>query len=74
VYVIDSYPIAFCDNYRICRSKIYHGEDWRGYIASKKRYFYGVRIHIMVIEDLLREAGIELLPLRKKNSLRSVPA
>jgi hypothetical protein len=40
VYVIDSYPIAVCDNYRIKRSKIYHGEAFRGYLASKKRYFY----------------------------------
>ncbi|HSO11931.1 MAG TPA: hypothetical protein VLT51_06115 [Anaerolineales bacterium] len=30
VYVIDSYPIAVCDNYRIKRSKIYRGEDFRG--------------------------------------------
>jgi hypothetical protein len=30
VYVIDSYPIAVCDNYRIRRSNIYHGEDFRG--------------------------------------------
>ena len=119
VYVIDSYPIAGCDNYRIPRSKIYHGEDFRGFFASKKRYFYGLRIHIMVteqgepvefflasgafsdtsalrlynfdvpeqswitgdkayndysMEDLMREAGVELLPLRKKNSLRPVPA
>jgi len=118
VYVVDSYPIAVCDNYRICRSKIYQGEAWRGYVASKKRYFYGIRIHIMVtehgepvefflepgalsdtralglynfdlpehswvigdkayndytIEDVMREAGIQLLPLRKKNSLRPVP-
>ena len=119
VYVIDSYPIAVCDNYRIKRSKIYHGEDFRGYIASKKQYFYGLRIHILVteqgepvefflepgafsdtralglyhfdlptdafvtgdkayndytVEDVLREAGIEFIPLRKKNSLRPVPA
>src|SRR5512133_480767 len=119
VYVIDSYPMVVCDNYRIKRSKIYQGEDFRGYIASKKRYFYGLRIHILVaeqgepvevflepgafsdtsalglynfdllqhsfvtgdkayndytIEDVMREAGIELLPLRKKNSLRPVPA
>ena len=118
VYVIDSYPIAVCDNYRIMRSKIYTGEDWRGYIPSKKRYFYGVRIHIMVtehgepvefflapgamsdtkalrlynfdlpenslvtgdkayndytIEDIMKEAGVVLLPIRKKNSLRPVP-
>ncbi|MCL4531454.1 MAG: hypothetical protein M1282_18880 [Chloroflexi bacterium] len=111
--------VGFCDNYRIRRSKIYHGEAFRGYIASKKRYFYGLRIHIFVtrqgepvefflepgafsdtsalglcnfdvpensfstgdkayndylIEDVMREAGIELIPLRKKNSLRPVPA
>ncbi len=117
-YVIDSFPIAVCDNYRIKRSKIYQGEEWRGYISSKKRYFYGIRIHILVteqgepvefflmpgalsdtralamydfdipkhswitgdkaynnytIEDIMREAGLDLLPLRKKNSLRPVP-
>lgn len=117
-YVVDSFPIAVCDNYRIQRSKIYTGKEWRGYIASKKRYFYGVRIHILItesgepvdfflapgafsdtnalshysfdlpegswitgdkaynhyiVEDALREAGIELLPIRKKNSLRPVP-
>jgi hypothetical protein len=51
VYVIDSYLIAVCDNYRIPRSKIYTGEDWRGYIPSKNRYFYGVRIYILVTEQ-----------------------
>lgn len=50
IYVIDSYPIAACDNYRICRSKRYHGEVWRGRQASKKRFFYGLKIHIMVTE------------------------
>jgi hypothetical protein len=117
-YVLDSFPIAVCDNYRIQRSKIYRGEEWRGYIPSKKRYCYGVRIHILVteqgepvefflmpgsfsdtsalalynfdlpkhawitgdkaynnytIEDMMRAAGLELLPFRKKNSLRPVP-
>jgi Transposase DDE domain len=50
IYVLDSYPIAACDNYRIIRSRRYHGEVWRGHQASKKRYFYGVKIHIMVTE------------------------
>ena len=27
-----------------------------------------------MIEDMMREAGLELIPIRKKNSLRSVPA
>lgn len=50
VYVIDSYPIMVCGNYRIQRSKIYQGEDFRGYVSSKKRYFYGLRIHLIVTE------------------------
>jgi len=51
IYVIDSIPIAVCDNIRIRRSKIYSTEDFRGYQASKKRYFYGLKIHLMVTQD-----------------------
>ena len=51
IYVIDSLPIAVCDNIRIRRSKIYTDEKFRGYTASKKRYFYGLKIHLMVTQD-----------------------
>jgi Transposase DDE domain len=51
IYIIDSIPIAVCDNIRIRRSKIYHDEKYRGYKASKKRYFYGLKIHLMVTSD-----------------------
>jgi hypothetical protein len=51
VYVIDSLPIAVCDHIRIRRSKIYTKEDFRGYQASKKRYFYGLKIHLMVTQE-----------------------
>ena len=51
IYLIDSLPIAVCDNIRIRRSKIYSGEDFRGYQASKKRYFYGLKIHLMVTQE-----------------------
>ena len=119
IYVIDSIPIAVCDNIRIRRSKIYSNEDFRGYHASKKRYFYGLKIHLMVtqdgqpvecfltpggfgdvdalkyyayelpdgsmiyadkayndyeIEDLLQAVDhIRLMPMRKKNSKRTLP-
>lgn len=51
VYIIDSAPIAVCDNIRIKRNKIYGDEEHRGYQASKKRYFYGVKIHLLVTKD-----------------------
>ena len=49
--MIDSMPIAVCDNIRIRRSRIYSKEDFRGYQASKKRYFYGRKIHRMVTQS-----------------------
>ena len=48
VYVIDSFPVAVCDNIRIRRAKLYRDETYRGYQASKRRYFYGLKIHLMV--------------------------
>jgi IS5 family transposase len=119
VYVIDTFPIAACDNYRIRRSRRYRGQAYRGYIASKKRYFYGVKLHLLVtvdmepveffltpgaesdvagldwfdfdlpagsqiigdkgyndyeLEDVLKEADLQLLPMRKSNSKRPLPA
>jgi len=118
IYSLDTFPVAACDNYRIPRAKIYQAEAFRGYVASKKRYYYGLKLHLMVteqgqpveffltpgsfndggclpwfdfdipsnstvfadksynlywLEDVLMEAGIEFLPMRKKNSKRRLP-
>ncbi len=51
VYVIDSFPVVACDNYRIPRAKLYQHEAYRGCIASKKRYFYGLKVHLLVTKD-----------------------
>jgi Transposase DDE domain len=51
VYIIDSFPVAVCDNYRIPRANLYQHEQYRGYIARKKRYFYGLKVHLMVTKD-----------------------
>jgi hypothetical protein len=116
LYIIDSFPVAACDNIRIKRDKRFCSEKFRGYTASKRRYFYGVKIFLLTaakgepvemflvpgatadvvalevfgfdllpgstvygdsaftlyaVEDLLHEAcGIDLSPMRKKNSRR----
>ena len=46
IYILDSFPMAACDNYRIARCHLYRGEAYRGYQVSKKRYFYGLKIHL----------------------------
>ena len=118
IYTIDTFPISACDNYRIPRSKRYRGEAYRGYQASKKRYFYGLKVHLLAtpnaepveffltpgrvgdvegldffdfdlpehsqimgdkayndyeLEDVLLEADLHLLPMRKQNSKRPFP-
>jgi hypothetical protein len=51
-YVVDSLPVPACDNIRIRRCRLYplkeHGGAFRGYIPSKRRYFYGLRVHLVV--------------------------
>jgi hypothetical protein len=51
IYILDRFPIAVCDNYRIPRAKLYRHEASRGSMASKKRYCYGLKIHLLVTKD-----------------------
>ena len=46
-YVVDSFPVPVCDNVRITRCRIYREEVFRGYTRSKKRYFFGVKVHVI---------------------------
>jgi hypothetical protein len=47
-YSLDSFPVAMCDNIRISRSRLAQGTEFRGYLASKRRYFYGVRVQVVI--------------------------
>jgi hypothetical protein len=47
-YIVDSLPLPVCDNIRIRRCRLYRGEAYRGWIASKRRYFYGLRVHLLI--------------------------
>lgn len=53
-YCIDSFPVPVCKNIRIKRSKIVKGEEYRGKNASKREYFYGFKVHLI----LAREGGV----------------
>jgi hypothetical protein len=43
--------VPVCDNIRIPRAHIYKDEEFRGYNASKRRYFYGVKVHLLTTQD-----------------------
>ncbi len=50
-YLLDSFPVAVCDNIRLSRSRLMRGEQFRGRAASHRRYFYGVRVQVVTTEE-----------------------
>lgn len=50
-FIIDSFPVAACQNIRISRCHLYQSEDFRGYTASKRTYFYGLKVTLVVTTD-----------------------
>ena len=51
VYLVDSFPVSVCQNIRISRCNIYKDEEFRGYNASKRTYFYGLKVHLITTAD-----------------------
>jgi hypothetical protein len=50
-YIIDSFPVAVCHNMRIANCNILKDEKWRGYTASMRNYFYGVKVQLVTTKD-----------------------
>jgi hypothetical protein len=50
-YLLDSFPVPLCDNIRISRSRLARGEQFRGRVCSKRRYFYGVKVQVVTTEE-----------------------
>jgi hypothetical protein len=51
VYSIDSFPVSVCHNIRIANSRIVSGKEYRGYCASRRCYFYGFKVHMIVTSN-----------------------
>jgi Transposase DDE domain len=47
-YAIDSFPVSACDTPRINRAKIFQGKEYHGYSPTKQRYFFGIKVHMLV--------------------------
>ena len=63
-YTIDSMPFPVCDNIRIRRCRLLKGKEHRGYCASKRRFYFGLKIHLLItgkgepVELLLTPASV----------------
>lgn len=50
-YLIDSFPVAVCDNIRIQRAHLLQSAQYRGRCVSKRCYFYGFRVQLVTTAD-----------------------
>jgi hypothetical protein len=48
IYSIDSFPVQLCDITREKRSRLWNDKQFKGYNASKKRFVYGLKVHMIV--------------------------
>jgi hypothetical protein len=49
--IIDSFPVVVCNYMRIANCKIVRDKKWRGYTASMRCYFYGVKVQLLPTKD-----------------------
>lgn len=74
-FCVDSFPVHSCAKSRIDRHKIFVGKEYIGYAASKKRYFCGLKVHMIVtsqgdpVELYIRPASENDLSVLWKMSL-----
>ena len=48
IYSIDSFPVELCNITREKQAKLWSDTKLKGYNASKKRFFYGFKVHMVV--------------------------
>jgi len=47
-FIVDSFPVPCCQNNKIFRCRLFQGKEYHGYTASKKSYFWGIKVHMIV--------------------------
>jgi len=50
-FIVDSFPIPVCKNVRITKEKRFKSSSYRAYNASKKEYFYGIKVHLLTTQS-----------------------
>jgi Transposase DDE domain len=50
-FIVDSFPVQAYENHKSFRAKIFKEKCYHGYTASKKAYFFGLKVHMIIDED-----------------------
>ena len=50
-FIIDSFPVPSCHNARTWCCKLFPEKKFHGYCASKKTFFWGLKVHMLVSKE-----------------------
>lgn len=58
-YILDTLPLAVCENIRAPRCRLARDRCYRGYTPSKRVYFHGLKLHLLVANNqFICEVGL----------------
>jgi hypothetical protein len=46
-FIVDSFPVKAYENHKSFRARIFSGKEFHGYSASKKQFFFGIKVHMI---------------------------
>ncbi len=47
-FIVDSFPVKTYENHKSFRARIFSDKKYHGYSASKKQYFFGIKVHMII--------------------------
>lgn len=50
-FIVDSFPVKAYENHKSFRARIFSDKKYHGYNATKKSYFFGIKVHMIVDID-----------------------
>lgn len=65
-FAVDSFPVPYCQKNRIDKRKRFLDSKYIGFAASKKRYFCGIKVH-MVVTNQGRPIEVQFSPGRESD-------
>ena len=50
-FIVDSFPVRAYENHKSFRARIFAGKEYHGYSSSRKQYFFGIKVHMIITSD-----------------------
>jgi hypothetical protein len=54
---LDTFPLPACENIRAPRSRLFPHKVYRGFVPSKRVYFHGLKLHLLVDDGKFNPRG-----------------